>query len=290
MSGCSRTPGPSCQVERSVWLDTGTSCLIESPSPSPQLDPFTVPAAARLPHAVHYLDAETVSYELSDAPRMCVQTSLDEISLAQMRVLAWLTQHRAEIIAAERRFRVDRRAIAGAIAWEALMNVHGRITQAFGRGVGPGKAHVWDFSIATNPSLTVDTLVKQVEDADWLPEDERLPKRSYDARKSSLETPGGAITYMAAAMNAAAHLASNAGFSSIRRRPEVLAFVWQKKDLSSWQQHLAGKTKGTDFGTGPDPNRDMDLWVQKNLRYLEDAVGTPQFLDDPNVEPVIPTR
>ena len=275
-----------------MGVDTGTSCLMESPSPSPRLDPFSSPAVARLPHAVHYLSSEDVSYELSDAPRMCVLTSLNEISLAQMRVLAWLTQHRAEIIAAERRFKVDRRAIAGAIAWEALINVRGRFTQIFGRGVGPGKAHVWDYHIDIYPptpldisggvavTLTSDTLVKQVEDADWLPNSERLPKRSYDARKALLETPEGAITYMAAAMNAAAHLSSDAGFPSIRRRPEVLTFFWQKNDLNSWQRHLAGKTKGTDFRTGPDPNQDMDSWVKKNLQYLEDAVGSPQFSDD----------
>jgi hypothetical protein len=218
---------------------------------------------------------------------MCVLTSLTEISLAQMRVLAWLTQHRTEIIAAERKFKVDRRAIAGAIAWEALMNVHGRFTQVFGRGVGPGKAHVWDFSISTSSR---GTLVKQVEDADWLPEKERLPKLSYEARKKLLDTPDGAITYMGAAMNAAAHLASNSGFPSIRLRPEVLTFFWQKKDLNSWQQHLSAKSKGTDFGTGPDPAHDMDLWVKQNLRYLEDAVGTPQIRDDSDVHTVIPAQ
>jgi hypothetical protein len=202
---------------------------------------------------------------------MCVQTSLGEISLAQMRVLA-------------------------------LMNVRGTFTQIFGRGVGPGKAHVWDLRIEAYPTpplgtpdgatvtWTADTLVKQVEDADWLPKNERLPKRSYEARKSLLESPEGAITYMAAAMNAAAHIARSAGFPSIRQRPDVLTFFWQKKDLNSWQQHLAGKSKGTDFGTGPDPAHDMDLWVKQNLRYLEDAVGTPQVPDDSAIEPVTPVQ
>ena len=67
-----------------------------------------------------------------------------------------LTQHRAEIIAAERRFKVDRRAIAGAIAWEALINVRGRFTQIFGRGVGPGKALVWDYHIDIYPPTPLD--------------------------------------------------------------------------------------------------------------------------------------
>lgn len=38
-------------------------------------------------------------------------------------VRRWLAAHRAEIVAAEATFNVDRRAIAGAIAWEAMVNV-----------------------------------------------------------------------------------------------------------------------------------------------------------------------
>jgi hypothetical protein len=40
MSGCSRNPGPLCQLERPVVIDSGTSCLMESPSPTSQLDLF----------------------------------------------------------------------------------------------------------------------------------------------------------------------------------------------------------------------------------------------------------
>jgi hypothetical protein len=290
MAGCQRTPGPFCQEERPICVDPGTSSLIESPSPAHRLGPFSTDAML-MPHAVRYLDSEAVSYELSDAPRMCVPTSLSVISLAQMKVLAWLEEHRSSIASAERRFRVDRRAIAGAIAWEALLNIHGRMTEIFGRGVGPGKAHLWDFRISGFAlQWTDDTLVKQVEEADWLPQAERLPTQTYQSRKRLLETPEGAITYIAAAMNAAAHLATRAGFPSIRKRPEILANFWQSKDLRSWQQHLAAKPRGSDFRTGSDPNRDMDWWVSRNLRYLEDGVGKPQFPDDPPVVPVIPAR
>lgn len=292
MAGCSRTPGPFCQEERPVWVDTGTSCLMGCPSPAPHLDPFISPEAARLPPAVRYLDPDEVSYELSDAPRVCVQTSLDEISLAQMRVLAWLRQHRGEIIDAEQKFKVDRRAIAGAIAWEALMNVRGTLTQVMGRGTGAGKAHLrrdkfpWELFF----ERTNTTLVEQVEDADWLPAEQQLPKLSRLDRQKMLETPAGAITYMAAAMNAASSLAGHAGFPSIRQRPEVLTYFWQKKDLITWQRHLNTKPKGTDFEPGPDPAEDMDRWVSKNLRYLEDAVGTPRFKDDELWNTVTPAR
>ena len=107
------------------------------------------------------------------------------------------------------------------------MNIHGRITQVLGRGVGPGKGHLWDFKIEIYPipfpETTEETLVKQVEDADWLPAGERLPKRTYQARKNLMQTPEGAIAYMAAAINAAARTAGNAGFRSIRKRPAILA-------------------------------------------------------------------
>ena len=144
-----------------------------------------------------------------------------------MRVLAWLREHRSTIVDTEQKYRVDRRAIAGLIAWEALMNIHGKMTEVFGRGVGPGKAHVWDielqFVVGTPldpaPGIiavpTHNTLVKQIEDANWLPKSEQMPKHTYEESKQLLNTPEGAITYMGAAMNAAARLAENAGFSSI---------------------------------------------------------------------------
>jgi hypothetical protein len=280
MAACSRTPGPFCQEERPVWIDTGTLCLVETPSPASRLDLFTGPAG-RTPH-IPYVESDDVSFELADAPRMCVATSLTNLSLAQMRVLAWLREHRSEIVAAEERFQVDRRAIAGAIAWEALMNVRGSWTQAMGRAVGAGKPHVrrdlvpWELLF----DRTDTTIVEQVEDADWLPPEQQIPRRSRAARQRVLETSNGSITYMAAAMNAASSLATQAGFPSIRQRPEVLTYFWQKKDLTSWQQHLKGKKQGSDFQTGPDPTVDMDRWVSRNLRYLEDAVGTPRFKDE----------
>jgi hypothetical protein len=119
--------------------------------------------------------------------------------------------------------------------------------------------------------------VKQVEDATWLPSVEQIPKQSYADRKALLTSPAGAITYIAAAMNAAAHIVENAGFPSVRKRPEVLAFFWQKEDLNTWADLLKKKPKGSDFRTGPDPAKDMDLWVLQNLQFLEDGVGTSQF-------------
>jgi hypothetical protein len=253
-------------------IDSGTSTRHRSSGPGPT--------------GVRYLPQEEVSIELADAPRQCVPTTLSEISLAQMRVLAWLQLHQPKIVAGEKRFHVDRRAIAGAIAWEALKNIRGPMENTYGRFVGPAKSHVWNFTgnvwfIPTGslpvpiPETTQNTLVKQVEDAAWLPKAEQIPKQSYKNRKALLATPEGAITYVAAAMNAASHMLENAGFPSIRKRPEVLTFFWQKKDLNTWAELLKKKPHGSDFKTGPDPAKDMDLWTLENLQFLEDGVGRP---------------
>src|ERR1700761_5235332 len=88
-----------------------------------------------------YLPDLGSSYEMEDAPRVCVATRICSMRPEAMRVLAWMRDHRDDIAGAERRFEVDRRAIAGAIAWEAIENP--RPTQGFLRSsVGKGKGHV----------------------------------------------------------------------------------------------------------------------------------------------------
>jgi len=248
-----RTPGHLCQAEKPIAVDDGTMCLAESHPPGPRTGPFQ-------PHSVRYLPQEEVSFELKDAPFTCVNTSQSVVSLAEMRVLSWLVKHRDEIIAAEQKFRVDRRAIAGAIAWEALQNPHSWSLRA----VGVAKPHSWDFSL--HPS---DTLVKQVEDAGI------LPKQSYAGRKRLLSTLSGGITYIAGAMKAAADMTEGAGLGSIRCRPEILTNFWNGWDLVRWRAHLAQKKAGDSFVTG---NR-MDKWVASHLTYLEDGVGQPELPD-----------
>src|SRR5207245_9453123 len=54
----------------------------------------------------------------------------------------WLQLHSAEIATSEQQWNVDRRAIAGAIAWEALQNP---LNVSF-RASGPGKPHAYSWS------------------------------------------------------------------------------------------------------------------------------------------------
>jgi hypothetical protein len=187
-----------------------------------------------------------ISFELQDAwllpAPLGVQT---ELPLPQTQVLSWLQKHRQEIIAAERKFVVDRRAIAGAIAWEALENAK----TASARGVGPGKVHV-------NADVA-----HEIEEAGY------LPRRNSQERAALLRRPKDAILYIAAIMSAKAAIAEVFGFD-MRMRPDLLTNEYVARSLSEWTTHLTEK---------PDLQlvaaEDMALWTQKHLRYLELGVG-----------------
>src|SRR5262245_30224976 len=153
--------GPLCQVNNSVEIDQGTSCRSATPPPGPQGTNY-VPAGKGISHG------KGASFELSDAPRLCIPVPLGGVSEDEARVAAWIWQYRQDIIDAEARFRVDRRAIAGAIAWEALENVLGRSLRA----EGPGKIHVFAHVLQGlfSSGDGTDTLPKLVEDDGYLPQ------------------------------------------------------------------------------------------------------------------------
>ncbi len=154
------------------------------------------------------------------------------------------------------------------------MKPKGIFVGTVGRFVGPGNSHVAESIFLGGQN----TLVKQVEDVSWLlPPSEQIPKQTVENRIKLLNMPEGAIAYIGAAMNVAAHMVERSGFPSIRRRPEVLAFFWNKRDLKTWDVHLKNKPKSEDFRTGPDPKNDMDKWVLENLRFLEDGLGESEI-------------
>jgi hypothetical protein len=189
-----------------------------------------------------------ISFELADAWLLPPPTDIrTELVLPQTQVLSWLRHHRREIADAETRWRVDRRAIAAAIAWEALVNVR---TVSI-RASGPGKVH-------TNADV-----VREVEEAGY------LPARPPGVRREMLRRPEVAITYLAAIMSAKAAIAEAFGFS-IRNRVDILTNEYQGRSLREWTDHLAAKQDTTLIG-----GNTMSLWTTRYLRYLELGVGTP---------------
>jgi hypothetical protein len=211
---------------------------------------------------------EGVSFELNDAPpyRPSLETAGSKklgLSKSQVRVLAWLRKHKRAIVQAERIFRIDRRAVAGAIAWEALENPLFFPV----RWIGPGKMHY-----KTGAFGGEDTVAMQVEDAGYLP-----TKRNQEERKKSLSTPSGAIMYIAASMKAAADIAWQEHGSDIYRDPGVLTWFYQSTDLKEWRQHLKSK-RAKGERTFDVQKESMARWVLDHLAFLELAVGKPDFV------------
>lgn len=196
-----------------------------------------------------------ISFELANAP--CAPT-------AKERVTLWLKQNKDRIVDAEKRFRVDRRAIAGAIAWEALVNVKSSITAP--RAAGPGKVHFREYYYV----LEGNPIAKQVENGNYSPS---IPKKTMSERKALLETPSGAITYIAAIMNAYATEAAKAKYNIRNDAPILTTYfngVEYGKDFKTFREFLVKKYPGKLV-----PNPDMGTWVKNNINYLQNAVGSP---------------
>lgn len=257
MAGNKSTPGYLCQEEDPVNVADGTLALTASPSP---------------------VTEEDVSYEIrsSYAP---VPTTLVGLNPAELQVLAWLRAHQHLIANAEQRFRVDRRAIAGAIAWEMLENVIRNPKTNL--SVGEGKVHTY-FGNRNAPVKTAwslmrvklsigdpgdNTSAKEVEDFGY------LPPQTYANRVAILSTTDGAIAYIAAIMAAIADLAAQHGFDDVRSNPVILTNVYQGRTLHSWDAALKAKVPGSGFGGG----NPMDIWVAAHIAFLEDGVGRPQL-------------
>lgn len=252
------TPGPKGASGMESAKDGKTTALLATPPPSTL--------------GVSYVMDDSLSYEVADAPAVCVPTALPVISLAEMRVIALLREHLSLFLDAESKFQVDRRAIAGAVAWEGLVNNKWGTNLAhkfgIGRSVGWGKDHItsnwWGNVKGTWPS--------EVERRGL------LASQSFDDRKALLATPEGAVQYIAAAMDLIATIYETAGSPGIcspgiRNNPVILTNVYNGSTAEEWETHV--KTIATDYRL--HPGNDMAYWlvIQRNMTLVEDGVGTP---------------
>ena len=268
---------PTCQGTRPSDCLDGTNARIPMPKTGPA-------------EGFRYLhtdsEGEYISYELRDAPPMCVPTTLRSMNLEQMRVLAWLQKYRGDIVTAASKYKVDRRAIAGVIAWEALENVHGAfgggLRKAAGMIVGPGKPHLLRLDVCGRGDsaaicLTDDnTWPKAAEDAGIIDkQDAGIPFFGGD-RAKVMATPEGAIQYIGASMDLIAQIYEKAGSPGIcnppiRHNPVILTNIYQGKDPSEWEARVKKIKPGEELQGG----NEMDVWVGSHLQYLQDGVGTP---------------
>jgi len=196
-----------------------------------------------------------ISFELADAVNLRdASTSLTGLSQAERHVHAWLRQYKDDMVNREAQYKIDRRAIAGAISWEALQNVQRDSVRA----VGPGKVHI----LTGKYGGTDHTVAKEVEDLGY------VKQESFHARESLLKTAQGAIEYISAIMGALADKAANYQYQ-IRCNPPILTTAYQAWDIPEWGAHLNSK-----FGQPLEPAA-MGAWVRDHMDYLTDAVGVP---------------
>ena len=210
-----------------------------------------------------------LSFELEGPPFS--PTIAPDAPTRYARVQSWLKEHATMIIRAEKVFHVDRLAIAGEIAWEALQNVLPVWIPTSVRGRGPGKVHFRDSVLYEgNPDS------KMVEGTDRYGKFRTpmrgfiLPHRTVQARGRQLGYPKIAITYVAAINNAYSVLVKAYIGANIRNSPGILATYYEGTNY-----HLATASK--DFASRPSgpllPNDKMGQWVANNMDYLQQAIG-----------------
>lgn len=257
-------PSPSEEVERRAQLE-----CIKRIGGCPQTRPAGIPTAEELKKYNRTCRQETaytgpdikptddecltpVSVELLDAPLGATPRG---------RVKKWLQEYRLRILEAEERFLVDRRAISGAIAWEALENPYSWFGGGFARFRGPGKVHYKEGYVFEG-----DPAAMQVETAGY------LPKQTKGGREKVLSTITGSVAYIGAIMRAFADLAVKAGYY-LNCDPPMLTTFYNAWDINE-AKALFKRKRAPDKLT---PN-EMGAWVDKNLSFLESAVGKPSFV------------
>jgi hypothetical protein len=190
-----------------------------------------------------------LSDELADAP---------PATTGKQRAWLWLQKYKDIFEMAEKRHGVDRRAIAGAIAWEGLENVQTK-HKPVRRWTGPGKVH------------TREGIVEEGNPASKVVGDEGyLPNRSESERETENEDPVGAITYVAAIMQAHAESA-DAGKYDLRGDPGMLCTFYNSWDIAAVREYIPKTKKSPDPLT---PNV-MGGWVTAEIAWIEGAVGAP---------------
>jgi hypothetical protein len=190
-----------------------------------------------------------ISIELADAPAGPTPFA---------RVRDWLRLHAASIASAERRFRIDRRAIAGVIAWEAITDIEPSYYAGFAKFAGPGKVHYKETRLGFGV-----TAAFQVEQMGI------LPKQSFMGRLRTLETPDGAITYIAAIMHAYDLESREASHQSVNCNVPLLMTLYSA--YTPRQMRL--RFRSIRSLTSSDHDNAAGKWGREKAGYLTEAVG-----------------
>jgi len=195
-----------------------------------------------------------LSVELSDAPGGKTATA---------RAFAWLKLHKSDITEGETRFRVDRRAIAGLIAYEGLLNVHLARYGKFANWSGPGKIHYKRYRFSEgNP------VAKQVENLGL------LPRRSVTERAFILQNAEWASLYIAAIMRELSNVVRSEAHHDVTCEPGALITLLVTWDIPRARTYFSSEDMGKHYALSYS---EAGNWAVANLPEIEKAVGFPKF-------------
>jgi hypothetical protein len=171
-------------------------------------------------------------------------------------VVFWLKLHKSEIERAEKTWRVSRLAIAGAIAWEALIN-----PQAFS---------------PSSSSVAKIHLEGRRGHLSWLQglELTGLSDKSVRTRgqwRAFLANPENAIDILGRIFALIAAIAETKGWN-LRNNPEILTHVYHSRAPDQWLEIIKAKRPGEGFGIQPGG---MGKWVDDHQTFLKLGVGEP---------------
>jgi hypothetical protein len=240
-------------------LDLGWSFWLRMVNDVPELKlaPGTAATFSEILRQLQMPGLAPVSVELADAP---------PANTAPGRVLFWLLKNIDKILETEKSFSIDRRAIAGAIMWEALENpwpgTAGDLVTSSGLALfsGPGKVHYKEFRLQEgNPSAVEVELLG------------RLPRQSMETRRQIVATAPGALLYIGTIMREFSDIAARRGYYLDCDPPMLTTFYNAWSIAQATRFFASGRKAPMPLTPGPD----MGSWVQANLALVEKMVGTP---------------
>jgi hypothetical protein len=221
-----------------------------------KLSPGTQAIFGEMQRHLQLAGTAPISVELWDAP---------QASTSRGRVALWLFKNLHAIIATEQKYSVDRRGIAGAIAWEALYNpwpgTAGDLITSTGAAKfsGPGKVH-----------YKADRFVEGISAAIEVEKLGRLPVLTMDQRRQVLSTLSGALMYSGVILREVCDIAGRSGYY-LDCDPPMLATFFNSWDIADVERLFASRKAPAPI----EPNPGMGTWVKQNIKFIEAIVGTP---------------
>lgn len=225
--------------------------------------PAILVIAIGLCFAVWYLELGSRVERVAAPHALSVEMGIPSAAGAEQReelAAAWLRERTSDFAAAEARYHVDRRSVAGLIAYEGLVNVHLSEYGGLVRWAGAGKVRYKASPLGEGMPAS-----KEVEELGL------LPRRTMSERRALLRDPAWSIKYVAAIMRGLSDVVSRRTKVNVACEPGALATLASAWTLAEADRHFGNVRPGYKIAYNYPGN-----WVANRLDFLERAVGRPE--------------